>query len=325
MSGPVLTLTGVSFAYGPRPVVTDASLKVAAGRIVGLLGPNGSGKSTLLRLAAGLLRPRAGAVRLAGRDVGSLRRAEVARRVALLPQDGALPDAFTGRELVLLGRTPHLGRFAAEGPTDRAIVERALALADAAPFADRRLGELSGGERQRLLLARVLAQEPDLLLLDEPTAHLDLAHQLATLDLVRRLAREEGLAVLAVFHDLNLAAEYCDELVLLVDGRIAATGPPAATVTADVLQTVFGVRPLVVRHPVSGRPAVLPPAGTRSAATHRQPTVGGAPLATPSGPRGHDPAAISEPASGSPVPDRRVPKPDLRRPSTRSPARQEAP
>ena len=256
--GSRLALRDVSFAYAGRPVLDGVSLDLSPGRVVGLLGPNGAGKSTLVRLAAGLLRPRRGAVLLDGRDLSSSSRRDVARRIALLPQDSPMPPAFTGREIAAMGRTPHLGWLAAEGPADHAAIDRALVLADAEAFAHRRVGELSGGERQRLLLARALAQEPSILLLDEPTVHLDLGHQLAMLRLVVDLAHQRGIAVLAVYHDLNLAAQSCDELLVLHAGRIAAQGAPDEVLRSPLVQAVYGVELEVVRR-ASGRAAVLLP------------------------------------------------------------------
>ena len=258
---PLLEVEHVTFGYGGAPVVSDASLAVSPGRFVGLLGPNGSGKSTLLRLAAGLLHPQQGSVRLEGRTLGSRGRTEIARQVAVVPQQPLMPEAFTGWDIVVAGRTPHQGILRGTSPLDEAIVQRALALVDATHLIDRRVGEISGGERQRLLLARALAQEPAVLLLDEPTAHLDLPHQLTILDLVLRLTRESDLAILGVFHDLNLAAAYCDELSLMRDGRILVHGTPETVLSAGWIATVYGLEDItVVPHPESGRPVVLSPA-----------------------------------------------------------------
>jgi iron complex transport system ATP-binding protein len=264
---PLLELIDLVFSYGDRSVVSGVSLGLPPGRFLGLLGPNGSGKSTLVRLAAGLLSPRRGEVRLDGRELRSFSRGDIARRIAVVPQGATLPEAFSGREIVLLGRTPHLGWLASESPLDEAIAQRALEMVGAADFADRRVGELSGGERQRLVLARALAQEPDVLLLDEPTTHLDLTHQLAILDLVRSLARTDKLAVLGVFHDLNLAAEYCDEVAVLDSGRLVARGTPEMTLTTDLVHRVYGVDVVIARHPSSGRPVILPAAANRATPT----------------------------------------------------------
>lgn len=255
---PYAQVEAVHFAYETRPVLRDVSFGIAPGEFVGLAGPNGAGKSTLIRLLSGVRKPSAGEIRIEGKPLARLGRIGLARRVAVVPQLPVLPPAFTALELVQLGRTPHLRLLQREGPRDRAIVEAALAATDATALAHRRLGELSGGERQRVVIARALAQEPRLLLLDEPTAHLDLAHQVATLDLTRRLARERGLAVLAVFHDLSLAAQYCDRLILLAAGTILADGPPAQVLSSAVLQQAYGVDVLIVPHPRTGRPLVVP-------------------------------------------------------------------
>ncbi len=256
----MLEIDRVTFGFGGPPVVADVSLTVRAGRFVGLLGPNGSGKSTLLRLAAGLLHPQHGSVRLQGRHLGSLGRTEIARQVAVVPQHPQMPEAFTGWDIVMAGRTPHLGMFRGTSALDDAIIHRALALVDATHLADRRVGEISGGERQRLLLARALAQEPTVLLLDEPTAHLDLPHQLSMLDLALRFTRDADLAILGVFHDLNLAAAYCDEVSLMRDGRILAHGTPDMVLSTGWIAKVYGLDITVVAHPQSGRPVVLLPA-----------------------------------------------------------------
>ncbi len=289
VSAPLLALDRVAYAYGDRQAIAGVSLALRPGRMLGLLGPNGSGKSTLLRLAAGLLQPAAGTVRLEGHDLATLDRPTVARRIAVVPQSAALPEGFTGWDVALAGRTPHLRPLAQASRHDEAVARRALDLTNALPLADRRAGELSGGERQRLLLARALAQEPDVLLLDEPTTHLDLPHQVALLALVRRFAREEGLAVLGAFHDLNLASEYCDDLALLRAGRLVALGPPAEVLTADGILAVYGMTVPLLRHPDSGRPAILPPAAERDhdpvIATAAAPTRSGASAARERTPR----------------------------------------
>jgi iron complex transport system ATP-binding protein len=249
---------GARFAYGDRAVLRDVSLTVAPGEFVGLLGPNGSGKSTLLRVIGGWLRTNAGEVLLAGRPVRALPHGEVARRVAVVEQMSLLPDGFTVAELVMLGRTPHLRAWQTEGPADYQAAWRALAAADCADLAARRLGELSGGERQRVALARALAQEPDLLLLDEPTAHLDLGIARDIVATLLRLNRDAGLTVLAVFHDINLAAASCPRLALLHEGRIIADGSPDAVLMPHLLKRAFGYEARVLAHPQTGRPVVLP-------------------------------------------------------------------
>ncbi|HEX5504184.1 MAG TPA: ABC transporter ATP-binding protein [Thermomicrobiales bacterium] len=258
---PLVEARRLRFGYGARPVLRDLSLRVARGEFVGLIGPNGAGKSTLLRVVCGALKPAAGELDFDGAPLARLARRALARRVAVLPQSPVLPDAFTVAELVLLGRTPHLGLLQPEGRADFAAARRALVAAGCLDLAARRLGELSGGERQRAALARALAQEPELLLLDEPTAHLDLGHQQELLATLARLNREAGLTVLAVFHDLNLAAACCGRLALLHDGRVLAAGPPAAVVTPPLLKRAYGFEAQVIRHPRTGLPVVLPGGG----------------------------------------------------------------
>jgi iron complex transport system ATP-binding protein len=224
-----------------REVLRGLNLSLARGEVVALLGTNGSGKTTLLRTFAGTLLPDAGSVTFDGQPIGSWRRDALARRVAVLPQQLELPVGFRVAELVAMGRAPHARRlFAATADDDRAIV-RALFDADAADLADHPVEELSGGERQRLLVAMALAQEPDLLLLDEPTLHLDLAHQLALLAAIRRLRDQRGLTVLAVLHDLNLAAAFAPRVAVLDGGRVVADGPPSEVLSPDLVQRVFGV------------------------------------------------------------------------------------
>ena len=225
-------------AIGRHRVVSDVSLQLATGEMVGLLGPNGAGKSTLLRLGAGALRPQAGAVCLDGVDIQRLSRREVARRLAVAPQEFSVQFAYTVRQIVELGRTPYREMFSLSRRQDALAIEDALAAADVAHLADRVFNDLSGGERQRVLIALTLAQEAPILLLDEPTAHLDIRYQIETLELLRRLNGERRLTVLAALHDLNLAARYFPRLVLFRE-TIVADGPPAQVLDAELLSEVY--------------------------------------------------------------------------------------
>jgi len=250
----------VEYRRGSRAIraLKGVSLSVATGEVVGLVGPNGSGKTTLIRAITGSLKPSAGRIELGSEDVDRLSQVERARRVAVVPQNAMLPDAFSALEVVLMGRTPHLRFLQNETPHDIQAARQAMEQTSTWDLADRVMGELSGGERQRVVLARALAQETLLLLLDEPTAHLDIGHQGATLGLVRRLCVNEGKGVLAVVHDLTLAAQYCDRLVLLKDGEVAAEGDCESTLRQDVLERVYGARVSVFAHPETGRPVVAP-------------------------------------------------------------------
>jgi iron complex transport system ATP-binding protein len=249
---------GLVVAHGTRRVLDGVDVALAPGEVVGLIGPNGAGKSTLVRCLAGLLRPAVGTVTLEGRPLAAWPRREIARRLALVPQDPHLEFPYTVLEVALMGRAPHHTALALPGAEDVAVARAALARLDVADLAARPLDRLSGGERQRVFLARALAQEPRILLLDEPTTHLDLRHQTQLHEIVRALARDRGLAVLTVLHDLNLAAAACDRLVLLVDGRIAAQGAPADVLRAEILEAAFATVLHVARHAVTGAPVVLP-------------------------------------------------------------------
>jgi iron complex transport system ATP-binding protein len=260
---PALEADGVSFAYGARPVLTDVTLAVAPGELVGVIGPNGGGKTTLVRLLSGVLAPQAGAVRLGGRPLAGRRRREVARRLAVVPQDPTVEFPFTALEVVLMGRAPHLRPLGFPGARDVALARAAMARLDVAGVEDRPLDRLSGGERQRVLLARALAQEPEVLLLDEPTTHLDLRHQAGIYEVVQALTRERGTAVLSVLHDLNLAAAQCDRLVLLAGGRVAREGSARDVLAADALRAAYGTAVDVAVNPRTGGPIVLPASRAR--------------------------------------------------------------
>lgn len=237
----LLDIRGVAFAYGARRVLAGIDLALRPGELVALLGTNGSGKTTLLRLIAGTLRPAAGVIEFDGRPVTEWRREALARRVAVLPQRLDLPSGFSVAELVEMGRAPHARRLFGATPEDERAVERALIDADALELAHRSADDLSGGERQRVLVAMALAQEPELLLLDEPTVHLDVAHQVALLATIERLQRVRGLTVLAVLHDLGLAAAFAPRAAIIDRGRIVADGPPGEVLGAALVQRVFGV------------------------------------------------------------------------------------
>ena len=245
-AGPLAALAGVSFAYPlpdgrRREVLRGVDLSLGRGELLALVGTNGSGKTTLLRLMTGVLKVDAGEVSFDGRPLPDWRRVALARRVAVLPQQLDLPVGFRVAELVEMGRAPHARRLFASTEADERAVVRALADADAGDLANRFGDELSGGERQRVLVAMALAQEPDLLLLDEPTLHLDLAHQVALLGAIRRLRDQRGLTVLAVLHDLNLAAAFAPRVAVLDEGRVVADGPPGEVLSPDLVRRVFGV------------------------------------------------------------------------------------
>jgi iron complex transport system ATP-binding protein len=246
----------VTAGYGDRAVLHACTLAVARGEVVAIVGPNGAGKSTLLRALAGLLRPSSGSVRLDGVDIATLARRELARRIAVVPQIFDTLFPFTVREVVALGRTARLGTFGGASRGDLAAIDRAIADLDLVDLASRRIDRLSGGERQRAVLAMALAQEADVLLLDEPTVHLDPGHQVVMLRLVRELACTRGLAVAAVLHDLNLAAAMATRLAVLAEGRIVCDAAPESVINAELIRDVFGPGLVVGRN--DGRPIVLP-------------------------------------------------------------------
>lgn len=242
---PVLELRGVAAGYrvaaGHRPVLAGVDLSIAAGELVAVLGANGSGKTTLLRVVAGVLRPSRGAVRLFGRDLADWPRSELARVVAVLQQSMELPDGFRVSEVVNLGRIPHARHWFAPSAEDGRAVEAALRDAELTDLADRPVSELSGGERQRVLLALALAQEPRLLLLDEPTLHLDLAHQVALVRLLERLRASRRMTVLAVLHDINLAAQLADRVVVVHGGRVLPAGGEGRAIEPGVARRALGI------------------------------------------------------------------------------------
>jgi iron complex transport system ATP-binding protein len=253
-----LELVAVARSYGPRVAIEGIDLRLVPGEVTVILGHNGSGKSTLLRVAAGILRPSAGRVLLDGVDLATMAPRVVARSIAGVAQEESVDFPYTVRDVASLGRHPHLGPFAREGVEDRRAVESALEALDLVALADRPVPELSGGERRRAFLARALAQEPTVLLLDEPTAHLDLGHEAALLAVIRTLARTRRVAVALALHDLNLVGLVADRVVLLKDGRIRASGAPAEVLDAATLSEAYGAPVVTVPRPGGGAPLVVP-------------------------------------------------------------------
>jgi iron complex transport system ATP-binding protein len=234
-------LTGVSFAYGETPALAELDLSLAPGRFYGIVGPNGCGKTTFLDLLTGGKRPDQGSVTFMDRPVAEYRRRDLARLVALVPQDFAIDFAFTVQEVVLMGRHPHIGRFASPGAEDWRQVDAAMAAIGISHFKDRLVNELSGGEKQRVVVARALAQQTPYLLFDEATSSLDVQYTMQIFNVAKRLVQEEGRTVIAVIHNLNLAAAYCDELIFMQKGKVAACGPTDAVLEASMIKKVFGV------------------------------------------------------------------------------------
>ncbi len=253
-----LQVSHVSAGYNQRPVIHDVSLTVSAGEVVALVGPNGAGKSTLIRAISGVVPVRSGEVRLDGMDLLHTPAIHRAKLIAVVPQMIHLPEAFTVGEIVLMGRTPHLPFWAGESKHDCEIAWATMKRTQVESLYDRRAAELSGGEQQRVVIARALTQEPAALLLDEPTAHLDLRFQMGVLELIQSLAAEHGLAILMTMHDLNQAAVYADRVALMQQGEIVAQGDAREVFTVEQLSQVYGVRVAVSEHPAHGTPLVAP-------------------------------------------------------------------
>jgi iron complex transport system ATP-binding protein len=254
-----LQAQSLRLAYGPDRVVIDSlDLAMPSGEVTAVIGANGCGKSTLLRALARLLRPSAGHVLLDGQDLHRMRTKDVARQLGLLPQAPTAPEGITVRDLVRRGRTPHTSVWRQWSEDDEVALRAALEATDLTGLADEPVDALSGGQRQRAWLALVIAQGTPVLLLDEPTTFLDVAHQLDVLDLVRRLNKDEGRTVVMVLHDLNQACRYADHLVALRDGAIVAAGPPAEIVTEELVRSVFDLESRIVPDPVTGTPLVVP-------------------------------------------------------------------
>ena len=268
VSNVAYALQNVSFSYARRAgaesntVLHELSCLILSGRVLGILGPNGSGKSTLLKLLARVYEPKQGTIDILGKSLSGLSQLDIAKRVALVPQETLQVFPFTIAEMVLMGRSPHhqgWGGWHWEDEQDWAVAQEAMEELDVAHLGHRLVNDVSGGERQRGVIARALVQEPQILLLDEPTAFLDLHHQLDIARIIKRLNRERGLTVVLVSHDLNLASQYCDQVLFLNHGRLAAMGSPQKVIKPEVIEAAYGCSVLVDRHPQSGLPRVSLP------------------------------------------------------------------
>lgn len=259
MEGAV-AVQSVSTGYGRSRVLDCVSFLVEQGEFVGVIGPNGSGKTTLLRLISGLLVPWAGSVELFGRPLTAYPQREIAKIMGVVPQESHFAFDFTVFEIVLMGRSPYIGRFGFESEQDREIALGAMEQTATAHLKERPINRISGGERQRVVIARVLAQRPKVLILDEPTSHLDIGHQVEVYDILERL-NSEDLTVVVISHDLNLAGQYCHRLVLMDSGRVVAAGSPSEIINPSLIEKVYKVKPLVEKNPLTGAPLVLLPKG----------------------------------------------------------------
>jgi len=237
----MLSAKGISFMYREKPVLENVDLTVNKGEILGILGPNGCGKTTLLKLLNRNLHPQSGKITMDDTDLEDVSKKFIARHIAVVPQSNEIRFAFTVRDIVTMGRMPFLDSFKGESSDDMRIVEEAMEKTGITEFADRLINNMSGGERQRVIIARAIAQEPSILLLDEPTLHLDINHQFEILDLVKRLSNQEGLTVVIVSHDLPMVTKYCDRMVLIHDHRIFAEGHPAEVLTRENMRTAFNI------------------------------------------------------------------------------------
>lgn len=259
----VLSIKNLCGGYHKKEVVKDISLEVKQGDFIGILGPNGSGKTTLLRLLSKILPAQKGEIIFLGRNISLFKLREFAKKAAFVPQDSLINFSFTVLEIVLMGRIPHLKRLDAETKNDIEIAQGALKMTDAAHLENRMMDELSSGERQRVIIARALSQEPVLLFLDEPTSHLDIAHQVQVLDLLKKLNREHNLTIIMVLHDLNLAAEYSNRIILLNEGRIFKEGRPEEVLTYQNIEAVYKTVVVVSKNPINKKPYVMLVSGVK--------------------------------------------------------------
>ncbi|MFH1549382.1 MAG: ABC transporter ATP-binding protein [Planctomycetota bacterium] len=257
----IILMQNIDFAYDGRAVLSDVSFSADEGDFIGVVGPNGSGKTTLIKLLSRVLKPRSGRIEIAGEDISRIPNRRLARIAAVVPQETNVLFAYTVAEIVLMGRYPYLGALSFERGEDVAVAQEAMETTDVAQFADRLISQVSGGEKQRVVIARALAQEPRIMLLDEPTAFLDLKHQVGIYSVLQKLNREKRMTILAVSHSLNLAAQFCRRIIMLDKGRIAADGTPGEVLTGENIERVFEVKVRITRDESTGAPQVTPDAG----------------------------------------------------------------
>ena len=253
-----LAIDDITLGYGQKPVVRNITFDARPGEMVGLVGPNGSGKSTIIKSLSSVLRPWEGKIMANGQDIAKISRKDMDLLISTVPQMPVLPSAYTAFEIVLMGRNPHLGLFEYESRKDMDVAWKAMERTGTQHLAERRINELSGGEIQSVVIARALAQQTDAMILDEPTANLDVGRQIEILDLIRSLCCENDMTVIAALHDLNLAVHYCDKVVLISSGGIHAKGTPEEVITTENIEQVYGFGSYVHTHPLTGLPAVLP-------------------------------------------------------------------
>jgi cobalamin transport system ATP-binding protein len=253
---PIIKLEQIGFRYNEHWVLKNVSFEVNKGEFVGIIGPNGAGKTTLLKIIDGILKPQEGEAWINDISCNKLKREKLAKIIAVVPQASTMIFPFTVKEIVLMGRAPHLGKWRFEGETDFIIARRAMEMTDTIALADRSMNALSGGERQRVLIARALAQDPQIMLLDEPTAFLDIKHQIDLFDRIKKFNKDQYLTVIAVTHDINLASLYCDRIILLRSGYIHCMGSPEEVIIESNIEEVYETNVTVDRNPVTGQPRV---------------------------------------------------------------------
>jgi iron complex transport system ATP-binding protein len=253
----MIDASGITLSYGPSVILQNIDIQVRAGEVIGIIGPNGSGKSTLLRVLTGVAAPNSGKISINGRTLSSYSRKELACMMAVLQQDALPQVSFTVREVVEMGRYPFQNWLGLESEDPTELIDGIMERLEIAVFAERTLEQLSGGERQRVALGKAMAQQPKLLLLDEPTTYLDIGYQIQMMDYVRSWQEESGLTVLAVLHDLNLAAQYCDKIVVMKEGRIVRVGSPDDVVSGELIADVYRTEPVVLPHPINHQPQIL--------------------------------------------------------------------